>query len=260
MPLPAANPRVRYETVFVDGNVLIVAKPRGRVTMPGKGHARDTLVNGVFADHGPTLSRLGARRDYGLLHRLDRATSGLVAFALTEEAYDALREAFATRRVEKTYLTIVQRRPPGAHGVARMRLSQVRRGELRVSVPDPRGVEAITHWQVLASAGGRALLSCRIETGRLHQIRAHLATLGCPVEGDTVYGSKNGPDTRASVSRAADKSLLLHAWRLSLPQPGRRKSLAVEAEAPDHFRSFAADLGMDLDAAIKGLAGPSRKA
>lgn len=218
--------------------------------MPGRGHDRDSLVNGVFAQHGAVLSRLGARRDYGLLHRLDRATSGLVTFALTVDAYDLLRESFATRRVEKTYLTVVRRRPPRAKGTARMRLSQIRRGDLRVSVPDPRGAEATTHWQTLSSAGGRSLLSCRIETGRLHQIRAHLAALGCPVEGDTVYGASHPPDTRASISRKADRSMLLHAWRLALPHPAFRKKLRVEADPPEHFQASAADWGIDVRTAL----------
>jgi len=257
MPVPTANPRVPFETVFVDAHVLVVSKPRGRVTMPGRGHERDSLVNGVFAEHGAVLSRLGARRDYGLLHRLDRATSGLVAFALTVEAYDLLREAFATRQVKKTYLTIVRRRPPRTTGTARMRLSQIRRGDLRVSVPDSRGAEAITHWQTLSSTGGRSLLSCRIETGRLHQIRAHLAALGCPVEGDTVYGAHDSPDTRASVSRKADRSLLLHAWRLGLPHPAQRKELSLEADPPEHFLASAARWGMDVRTSLSG--GPRRR-
>ena len=191
MAQPVANSRVSFETVFVDERVLVVAKPRGRVTMPGRGHDRDSLLNGVFATYGGKLGRLGAKRDYGLLHRLDRATSGLVALALDAPTYDFLRDAFATRRVEKIYLTITRRSPPRERGTTRMRLSQVRRGDLRVSVPDSRGAEAVTHWETLARSGGRSLLACRIETGRLHQIRAHLAGLGCAVEGDTVVVDAN---------------------------------------------------------------------
>jgi len=253
MPVPAANARVRYDTVFVDDHLLVVAKPRGRVTLPGRGHERDSLLNGVFAEYGAVLARLGARRDYGLLHRLDRATSGLVAFGLTVEAYDHLRDAFATRRVDKTYLTIVRRHPPRAAGVARMRLRQVRRGELLVSVPDSRGVEAITHWQTLARGRGHSLLACRIETGRLHQIRAHLAALGCAVAGDSVYGARDAPDTRASVARAADRTLALHAWRLRLPHPGRRERVSVEADPPPHLREAARTWGMDLARAVRSF-------
>lgn len=259
MPVPVANPRVHYDTVFVDEHILVVAKPRGRVTMPGKGHDRDSLVNGVFAEHGSALARLGARRDYGLLHRLDRATSGLVAFALTNEAYDVLRDAFATRKIEKTYLTVVRRRPPRTQGVSRLRLDQVRRGDLLVSLPSARGHAAVTHWQTLVSARGKSLVACRIETGRLHQIRAHLAALGCPVEGDTVYGANDPPDTRASVARKADRSMLLHAWRLALPHPARRKKLLLEARLPDHFEAAAAASGMDVRRALKRFSDSSQK-
>lgn len=250
MPVPIANPRVSYETAYQDDRLLVVVKPRGRVTMPGRGHERDTLVNGVFAQHGPTLARLGARRDYGLLHRLDRATSGLVAFALTAESYDHFRESFATRKVEKTYLTIVKHRPPRTRGTTRVRLVQRRMGDLAVSVPDARGVEAVTHWETLASGRGRSLLACRIETGRLHQIRVHLAHLGCPIIGDTVYGGQKAPDTRASVARKADRGMQLHAWRLVLPGPGRSR-VEVQAEPPEDFRAAAGEAGMEVSGALR---------
>ena len=103
------------------------------------------------------------------------------------------------------------------------------------------------------------MLAVRIETGRLHQIRAHLAALGCAVEGDTVYGGAHGPDTRASVSRKADRSLLLHAWRLTLPRPGGTPKLHAEAPIPEHFRGAAAGYGIDLDAGLKTLGGMGRK-
>ena len=252
MSVPVANPRISYETAYRDDELLVVVKPRGRVTMPGRGHVRDSLVNGVFAEHGSVLARLGARRDYGLLHRLDRATSGLVAFALTPASYDRLREAFATRRVGKTYLTIVKPKPSRPRGTARMRLEAKRRGDLQVSVPNPRGLEAVTHWQTLASGTGGALLACRIETGRLHQIRAHLAALGCPVVGDTVYGGRNPPDTRASVARKADRSLQLHAWQLVLPQ-GRKKSVTISTAPPAEFREAALAAGIEYASAIRRL-------
>jgi 23S rRNA pseudouridine1911/1915/1917 synthase len=248
MPVPAPNPRVEFETVHLDPEVLIVAKPRGRVTLPGRGHERDSLLNGVFAVHGSALARLGARRDFGLLHRLDRATSGLVAFALTAAAYDSLREAFATRRVEKTYLTIVEG-APRAHGTCRLRLRQLRRGDLLISIPDASGTDAVTHWQVLGRGRTRSLLLCRIETGRLHQIRAHLAAIGHPVAGDTVYRLGGPPDTRASSSRAADRSLLLHAWRLRLPHPSGG-TLAAEARPPAALETAARQAGIDFEQAL----------
>ncbi|MBM4266079.1 MAG: RluA family pseudouridine synthase [Deltaproteobacteria bacterium] len=249
MPVPASNPRVTFDTVHVDGEVLVVAKPRGRVTLPGRGHDRDTLLNGVFAEYGAALARLGARRDYGLLHRLDRATSGLVAFALTAPAYDSLRDAFSNRRVEKSYLTIVEGAPRG-EGTCRLRLRQMRRGDLLVSVPDPAGVDAVTHWRVLGRARGRSLVVCRIETGRLHQIRVHLAALGHPIVGDTVYRQANDPDTRASVARSADRSLLLHAWRLRLPHPSGG-FLDVEAPPPTALADAVRELGLDPAKALR---------
>jgi RluA family pseudouridine synthase len=196
--------------------------------------------------HGERLLALGARRDFGLLHRLDRATSGLVAFALNPVAYDRLREAFAKREVQKTYLALVEGLPPEPTGTTRRRLRIARRGDLKVSLVHPAGLEAVTHWRTLGRRSRRALLECRIETGRLHQIRAHLAALGCPVIGDTVYRGSGPPDTRASVARAADKALALHAWRLRFPHPARRGFVAAEAAPPADFLRALDSAGIAL--------------
>ena len=244
MGRPAANPRVSFQTMFVDEDMLVVAKPRGVVTQPGRGNTRNTLLNGVFARWGAALTRLGERRDFGLVHRLDRATSGLVVFGLTPEGYDGLRAAFAERVVEKRYLTVVRGRPPRSRGEARIRLLAVRRGDLRVSVCDPSGEEAVTRWRQVAWGSGRALLECVIETGRLHQIRAHLAALGCPVEGDTVYGRGSDPDHRASTARRADAAMLLHAWRLGIDHPRKGHRLRFESPLPEYFERALAGWGI----------------
>jgi 23S rRNA pseudouridine1911/1915/1917 synthase len=242
----APNPEVHFAVAHDDGEVLVVVKDRGVVTRPGAGHERDSLLNGVMARYGDRLGALGARRDHGLLHRLDRATSGLVAIALTAEAYDRLRDAFASRRVEKTYLALVRSPPPRPRGTVRVRLREARRDDRKVAVADPGGDEAITHYETLAvGRDGRALVRCRIETGRLHQIRAHLAWLGSPLAGDAVYGGPRAPDGRGSAARAADRELLLHAWRLRLPGRGG-KAVEVVAPLPPYWDDAARAAGIPL--------------
>lgn len=255
MAAPAPNRAVPFAVAHDDGEILVVVKERGVVSRPGEGHERDSLLNGVIAvpRYGERLLALGRRRDHGLLHRLDRATSGLVAFALTAEAYDRLREAFATRRVEKVYLAVVRSPPPRSRGTVRMRLLEVRREDRKVALVDPRGEEAITHYETLAvGRDGRAVLCCRIETGRLHQIRAHLAWLGSPLAGDAVYAGARAPDGRGSAARAADRELLLHAWRLRLPRP-RGGAVAVEARLPEHWDELARTAGIPLARILERL-------
>ncbi len=261
MQAPAANQRIAFEVAFEDTRLLVVVKHKGLVTRPGRGHERDTLVNGVMAHYGAVLSRLGADRDFGLLHRLDRASSGLVAFALTAESYDALRQAFASRNIAKTYLAWTRSPPPKRRQTIRIRLLEVRLEDRKLSVPDLRGEEAVTHIETLAlGTDGTALVRCSIETGRLHQIRAHLAWLGCPLEGDQVYARPGlAPDGRASAARHADRTLLLHAWRLDLPHPARRDRLEVEAPLPEAWQHRAHRAGINLAQVLGSGAGLAKR-
>jgi 23S rRNA pseudouridine1911/1915/1917 synthase len=248
---PAPNGEIRVAVAHDDDEVLVVIKDRGVVTRPGEGHERDSLLNGVLAlpRYADRLRALGAGRDYGLLHRLDRATSGLVALALTAAAYDRLRDAFASRRVEKTYLAVTRSPPARSRGTVRMRLLEARRQDRKVALVDPRGEEAVTHYETLAiGRDGRAIVRCRIETGRLHQIRAHLAWVGSPLAGDAVYGGARSPDGRGSAARVADREILLHAWRLRLPARARARgrSIDVEAPLPEAWSVLARAIGIPL--------------
>lgn len=252
MAAPAPNPRVPFGIAFEDDDLLIAVKDRGVVTRPGQGHDRDSLMNGLVAREGQRLLDLGERRDYGLLHRLDRATSGLVAVARTPLAYDRLREAFAGRRVEKVYLAVVRPAPPRPAGTVRVRLKETRRQDHKVAIVDARGEEAITHWKTLATGrDGRAIVACRIETGRLHQIRAHLAWLGSPLASDAVYAGPRAPDGRGSSARAADREILLHAWRLRFPHPRSGAPLSVDAPPPDAWAEETRGLGTSLAAILR---------
>lgn len=246
MPAPEANARVPIRVLQDAGGVLAVDKEAGRVTMPGAGHVRDSVQNGVMALAGVELAALGAKRDFGLLHRLDRATSGVLLFARTVPAYESLREAFRTRAIRKEYLAITERAPRRTTGKIRERLREVRRQDRKVAVPDIDGASAVTQYRVHARGrDGVALVECRIETGRLHQIRAHLASIDAPLLGDAVY-RMSPPDGRARAARAADAAIFLHAWRVGFAHPETGAEVRIEAPLPDRFRAALAEHGLSL--------------
>ena len=231
MPAAALAPTVLHEA---DG-VLCVAKPAGVVTQPGRGHLGDTLLNGAFAIRGEALGTLGADRDWGLLHRLDREVSGCVLLAETPEAYDRLREAFERRRIVKTYLAIVQGAPPAAEGACTRGIREEIRNDMKVALCPVRGGEAAeTRWRTLGRAHGRAMLEVEPVTGRLHQIRVHLATLGCPIVGDRMYRVDAPPNTSRLPPGREPDPLLLHAWRIEFPKTDG--TVRVECPPPDAMR------------------------
>ncbi len=234
---PTANAKVLVNEIFSDEAILALNKVAGMVTQPGIGHLNDSLMNGIFTKERVALTRLGTERDYGLLHRLDRETSGVILVARTADAYDKIRGQFEARTIEKTYLAIVRGRLPSVEGCCRQSLSEVRRGDMKISVPSPRGETAVTHWRVLASTKEMAVVACAIETGKLHQIRSHMAYLGAPVEGDRVYRSLLPPNTSAlpANQRHLPPTLRLHAWRIALTHPTTGKRIEIEAPIPKNI-------------------------
>lgn len=230
------NDRVTYKVRHRDEHLLVVIKPPGVVTAPGKGHERDSLLNGLFAAHGPQLQNLGRGRDFGLLHRLDRDTSGLVVAALTASAYDALRDAFESRAVGKYYWAVVAGAPRAPTGVVRRPLAEYEGrvpGDSRIKKlarVSSAGKPAVTAYRTLVSAPNATLLECRPVTGRLHQVRVHLESIGVPILGDDFYAP--------SGVRAASPRLALHAHRLVLAHPVTRQRLDVRAAWPADLRGL----------------------
>ncbi|TVQ59845.1 MAG: RluA family pseudouridine synthase [Phycisphaerales bacterium] len=229
------NPRIPFTVRHADDDLMVVEKPGMVPTQPGKGHARDTLLNGLFAAHGAALQNVGAARDWGLLHRLDRETSGLVLVALKPHVWDELREEFARRRVSKRYWAIVEGAPAKATGVIRMGIEEVvgRQKTARVS---SAGKEAVTAYRVLQSKGAHSLVECKPGTGRLHQIRVHMRAIGCPVLGDTMYGG--------GAARERTPRLALHAWRLGFHHPATGSAMVVVAPLPDDLIGVCRRLGL----------------
>jgi 23S rRNA pseudouridine1911/1915/1917 synthase len=229
----APNPRIPCPLAWRSDRLVAVAKPAGVVCEPGIGHVDDSLLNGLAVEFGAALDALGEARDFGLLHRLDKDTSGLVLVALDAGAYDALRAQFEARAIRKTYLALVEGAPRTERGTIALPIAEVRRGDMKIAVVDRarRGDEAVTRYRVLARGGRRTLLQVEPVTGRLHQVRLHLSQIGCPVVNDRVYRVDLPPNTSAPPRGRAVPPLALHAWSLAFRAPAAGPAAAVPMRA-----------------------------
>lgn len=238
-PPPSATPLVAQpfplDVVYEDEELLVIAKPAGLVVHPGAGHTHNTLVNALLA-RCPTLSTGESDRP-GIVHRLDRDTSGLLIVAKTERALEHLRAQFKQHRVQKSYLALVHGCPPTPQGVIEAPVGRDPRWRQRMAVI-PGGRAARTAYQQLTSLGDYTLLCVRPETGRTHQIRVHLAWLGIPVAGDRVYGRR-----REQVPMPRQ---FLHAWQLSFEHPAGMH-LSLKAPLPTDLRTVLGALARRYD-------------
>jgi 23S rRNA pseudouridine1911/1915/1917 synthase len=210
--------------VHEDADVVVVDKPPGLVVHPGAGHSDGTLVNGLVARY-PEIAGVGDPGRPGIVHRLDRDTSGLLAVARSATAYEALTAALAERRVTRAYLALVHGLPDADEGLVDAPVGRSTRDKTRMSV-SARGREARTRYAVEARYPDRGvtLLRCTLETGRTHQIRVHLEAIGHPVVGDERYGGERG-DVRAP-------RVFLHATHLAFAHPVDGMALAFDSPLP----------------------------
>ncbi len=248
MPIPIPNSKMRLGIVHEDARVIVVDKAPGVVSEPGRGHAADSVLNALFATRAKQLSPLGEARDYGMLHRLDRMTSGCLCCALDRDAYDFLRLEWEAHRVRKSYLAIVRLSRKlgevGQVGSCDRPLAEKRVQGRLVSVVDAHGKPASSRWRVLARTARAMLIECEPVTGRLHQLRAHFASLGAPIEGDPIYASF---EKLLPLSKAEEPPLGLHAWKLSFAHPDGGQ---VDAQAPPSrkFLDMLGAHGIGMDA------------
>lgn len=229
---PSPNPAVSFEVAYVDDHLIVVDKPVGLVVHPGAGREGDTLVNGLLATY-PEVAGVGQPDRPGIVHRLDRDTSGLLVCARTEAAYEDLTGQLVDRSMHREYLTLVRSIPDASQGVIDAPIGRSRRHRTRMSVNE-EGRWARTHYQVIESFSlpiEACLLKCQLETGRTHQIRVHLAAVGLHVLGDGVYGR---PDP-FGIGRP-----LLHAAALGLRHPSDGREVGLEADPPADFQSALA--------------------
>lgn len=218
---------IALDIIYEDEFLVVVNKPTGLVVHPAQGHSQGTLVNALLNRY-PDLSEMSdadtdAGDRPGIVHRLDRDTSGLLIVARTPAALTHLRRQFKARTVEKTYLALVFGLPAAPEGIIDVPLGRDPRLRQKMAARHD-GKPARTHYRLLEPFDGYSLLEIGLETGRTHQIRVHLAWLKCPVVGDTVYGRRKNP---LGLQRQ-----FLHAWRLRLAHPHDERPLTFEAPLP----------------------------
>jgi 23S rRNA pseudouridine1911/1915/1917 synthase len=244
-PAKPAGEAIPLNIVYEDDDLIIIDKPPGLVVHPAAGHAKGTLVNALIAHCGASLSGIGGVKRPGIVHRLDKDTSGLMVVAKTDAAHRALSKQFENKGesgLERGYLALVWGAPSRPKGTIDAPLDRHPKSRDKRAVRDG-GRDAVTHWQVLARFAGpdgkpvASLLECRLETGRTHQIRVHLAHIGHPILGDATYGTgfktkaaRLGPKARAALE-GLDRQAL-HAYLLAIAHPSTEKSLRFQSELP----------------------------
>jgi 23S rRNA pseudouridine1911/1915/1917 synthase len=242
LPAPAEVPLVPQDipldVVFEDRDVIVVNKPRGMVVHPAPGHPDGTLVNALLHHCGASLSGVGGERRPGIVHRIDKDTSGLIIAAKNDFAHLSLSAQLADRSLSRVYEAVAAGTfredfgtvdaPVGRHPTDRKRMAVTERG----------GRPAVTHWEVLARYPGYTHIRCKLETGRTHQIRVHMAYIGHPLLGDLVYGRKK-----------PEKGLegqCLHARELKFIHPRTGEAVHLETALPPYFTEVLAHLGAAL--------------
>jgi 23S rRNA pseudouridine1911/1915/1917 synthase len=250
-PEPAApkGETIPLKIVYEDDSIIVIDKPKGLVVHPAAGHASGTLVNALIAHCGASLSGIGGVKRPGIVHRLDKDTTGLMVVAKTDKAHHALSRQFAEKAegpLKRGYLAFVWGVPARPKGTIDVPLGRHPHARDRQAVRDD-GRAAITHWQLLEQFPGSdgkpvaALLACTLETGRTHQIRVHLAHAGHPILGDATYGtgfktksSRLAPEARTALEALGRQAL--HAYLLAIEHPETGDLLEFQSELPGDLR------------------------
>jgi 23S rRNA pseudouridine1911/1915/1917 synthase len=246
-PAEPAAEDIALDIVYEDGDIIVIDKPKGLVVHPAAGHETGTLVNALIAHCGASLSGIGGVRRPGIVHRLDKDTSGLMVVAKNDRAHQSLTEQFAdhgrTGEMRRGYMAFVWGVPNRQRGTVDAPIDRHPHAREKMAVREG-GREAITHWEIQETFNGRdgkpvaALLACQLETGRTHQIRVHLAHTGHPLMGDSVYGphfktkaSHLGPQGQAALSALGRQAL--HAYLLTLKHPKTGAILEWISDLPE---------------------------
>ncbi len=244
---PAAQP-IPFRILHEDGSLLVLDKPAGLVVHPAPGNEDGTLVNALLAHCGDDLPGIGGERRPGIVHRLDKDTSGVMVVAKTEQALAALSGAFAERDIERSYLALCWGLPSPPQGMLEGAVGRDPRDRKRMAVVARGGKTALTHYRTLQTAGGAvSLMECRLATGRTHQIRVHFAQAGHPLLGDPVYlrripaAARLLPDTSRRAALDFPRQAL-HAAVLGFRHPATGQAMRFETAPPDDFHTLRATL------------------
>ncbi len=242
-PVDLLPERIPLDVIYEDADVLVINKPAGMVVHPAAGHASGTLVNAILA-HVPDLAGIGGELRPGIVHRLDKETSGLILIAKNDVSLRKLQLQFKHRLVSKIYLALVEGKLSPERGRIDMPIGRDPRERKRMAVSPRHGRPAQTDYRVLEVLGDYTLIEARPLTGRTHQIRVHLAAVGHPVVGDPVYGRRK---RKLPLERQ-----FLHAWRLSFELPSTGEPVTFTAPLPEDLRSVLAMLGSRVRLKVEG--------
>jgi 23S rRNA pseudouridine1911/1915/1917 synthase len=262
-PEPKAEP-IALAVVYEDPHLIVIDKPAGLVVHPSPGHRSGTLVNALIAHCGASLSGIGGVRRPGIVHRLDKDTSGLLVVAKTDQAHQGLSELFSAHgrdgKLERVYQAVVWGRPPRSYGTIAAPLARSPANRQKMAVAKG-GRTAVTHYKVtkvFPEPGEPTLIECRLETGRTHQIRVHLAHLGHPLLGDPTYG-KSFQASVKRLSKPAQQAIeimgrqALHAGILGFEHPVTGEFLRFTAPLPPDFRDLVDALAEHVAARLDHL-------
>lgn len=245
-PTPAHNePQdIPLKIVFEDEHLLVVDKPAGLVVHPAAGNLDGTLVNALLHHCGGSLSGIGGVARPGIVHRIDKDTSGLLVVAKTDVAHEGLAKQFAAHSIDRRYLAIVTGVPRVSEGLVDAPLARSSTNRKKIAIVEgSRGKRAVTHWKRLEVLKDVALVECRLETGRTHQVRVHMASIGHPLVGDPVYGRSG--KTHGNILRELQfHRQALHATELGFTHPVTKGRLSFTSPMPPDMQELFDALGV----------------
>ena len=245
-PEPAHNePQdIPLRVIFEDEHLLVVDKPAGLVVHPAAGNRDGTLVNALLHHCGASLSGIGGVARPGIVHRIDKDTSGLLVVAKTDVAHEGLARQFAAHTIDRRYLAIVNGVPKAKVGTVDAPLARSSANRKKIAIVEgARGKRAVTHWTRLSSLREAALVECRLETGRTHQVRVHMASIGHPLLGDPVYGGA-GKTHRKLLNELEFHRQALHAAELGFTHPATKRKLSFASAMPSDMQELMTALGV----------------
>lgn len=227
--VPLVPQDIPLDVVYEDSDVIVVNKPRGMVVHPAPGHPDGTLVNALMYRCGSSLSGIGGEKRPGIVHRIDKDTSGLIIAAKNDLAHLGLSAQLADRSLSRVYEAVVRGRLREDSGTVDAPIGRHPNDRKRMAVTDKNSRPAVTHWEVIARYRGYTHVRCVLETGRTHQIRVHMAYIGHPLLGDFTYGAPS-PDRGL-------EGQCLHARRLKFIHPRSGEATELETELPEYFKN-----------------------